>query len=82
MCVVEPWPIAARWRRCHAIRDYAMTMEAKERKRYLAEVVKDYIDFLNGAGVAPEKVERERRDMQRLITIPPDNGGTRLRKAA
>ncbi len=59
-----------------------MTMTDTERKKYLAKTVKDYVKWLKDIGVAPEKVERERRDMERLITMPPDNGGTRLRIAA
>jgi hypothetical protein len=82
MCIVEPFPIAARWRRCEDIREYAMTLPPGERKKYLRKVVKDYIAFLVQVGVAPDKIEREQRDMERLVTMPPDNGGTLLRKAA
>jgi hypothetical protein len=82
MCIIEPWPITARWRRCEQIRDYAMTMTTTERKKYLSKAVRDYVKWLKDIGVAPDKVERERRDMERLITMPPENGGTPLRLAA
>jgi hypothetical protein len=82
MCTVEPFPVAARWRRCDEILGYALTLDAKERKKYLRKIVKDYVASLVDAGVAPEKIERERLDIEYLLTMPPDNGGTRLRKAA
>jgi len=82
MCIVEPFPIAARWRRCDEILGYALTLQAKERKAYLRKVVREYIASLVDAGVAPDKIKREREDIERLLTMPPDNGGTRLREAA
>ena len=82
MAIIEPWPIKARWRRCEDIRNHAMTMSAKGRKAYLKKVIADYIDWLVSIGVAPEKIERERRDFESMLRMPPTNGGARLRRAA
>jgi hypothetical protein len=82
MCTVEPFPITARWRRCDEILGYAETLDIHERKKYIRKVIRDYVKSLVDAQVAPEKIDRERQDIERLLTMPPNNGGTRLPKAA
>ncbi len=80
---VEPFPIAARWRKVYRARDYAFyTMTPKDRKVYLDKIVTDHTEYLIKAQVAPEKIKSEISDLKRMLRKPPNNDGTRMRATA